>query len=255
MAKQRLSAEETRNRCVEAGLHQLAEHGLTIGFGAVTLEQAVKDSDVSRSSAYAAWSTDDDFSPQELFQRTVLKRAVAERTITIARTHEAAIEVVERMPDAAPAALFRELCRVAGGVNAKAVANSRSWQLVVALRAVLNSNPDVERDDDLAEWMSESEELYRRDTIDAIYTSVAYILGLRPKPEYGERAYHYGEIAAAALAEGLGPRYFMRSAEYLDGIERTNDDGSTDEWSLFSIAFESIVLTFMEPIDPATWHG
>jgi len=255
MAKKRLSAEETRERCIQAGLERLTRHGLTIGLGAVTLEQAVKDSDVSRSSAYAAWSTDDDFSPQELFQRTVLKRAAIERNVTIARTHEAAIEVLEQMPDAPPAHLFRELCRVAGGVNAKAVADSRSWQLVVALRAVLNSNPDGERDDDLAEWMSESEELYRRDTIASIYTNIAAVLGLQPKPEYGDRAFHYGEIAAAALAEGLGPRYFMRSAEYLDGIERPNEDGSTDEWSLFSIAFESIVLTFMEPIDPDAWHG
>ena len=75
----------------------------------------------------------------------------------------------------------------------------------------------------------------------------------RLRAEYGDAAFHYGEISAAALAEGLGPRYFMGSREYLDDIERPDGAGETLPWSLFSIGLESIVMTFFEPIDPESW--
>ena len=254
--RRRLSADETKERLLTAGLEALAEHGMSIGLGAVTLDHAVQAAGVSRSSAYAVWSSDDELSPQSLFQRAVLKRAVVERKETIARTHQTAVEVIERLgADAAPATLFRELARATGGVNAQAVAESRSWQLVVALRSVLHSEPEDARDEALATWMSESERLYREETIREVYRPIAQLLGLRPRPEYGEAAYDYGEIAAASLAEGLASRYFMDTAALLDDIDRIGPDGDVEKWSLFSIVFESIVMAFFEPIDKAAWSG
>ncbi|MGI9606842.1 MAG: hypothetical protein ACR2P0_11950 [Acidimicrobiales bacterium] len=254
--RKRLSAEETRDRTCEAGVNLIGDHGLALGLDTINLEQAIKAADVSRSSAYAAWSTDENYSPQELFQRTVLKQAVIDRRLTIERTQAAALEVVEsRGATLSPAELFRELSRVTGGVNARSVAESRSWQLVVALRSVLNSAPAGERDNDLADWMSESEKEFREETIETVYRPFIELLGLRPKAEYGDDAYHLGEIAAAALAEGLAPRYFMETERWLDGIERTTSGGESQNWSLFSIVFEQIALTFFEPIDPEAWAG
>ena len=252
--RRRLSSAETKERLITAGLDALAEHGMSIGLEGVTLDHAIRTADVSRSSAYAVWSTEGDLSPQSLFQRAVLKQAVVERKETIARTQQTALEVIERLGHTAtPAALFRELARATGGVNARAVADSRSWRLVVALRSVLHSEPDATRDEELAAWMSESERLYREQTIREVYRPVAQLLGLRPRPEYGDDAYHYGEIAAASLAEGLAPRYFMNTAPFLDEIERLGPEGEAETWSLFSIVFESIVLTFFEPADEAQW--
>lgn len=253
-SRRRLTAEETRERLIEVGLDALARSGMSIGLDAVSLETAVRDADVSRSSAYAAWSTDDRYTAQVLFQRTVLQRAVVERRRTIERTNESILAIVERASDdVSPRTLFRELCRVAGSVNARAVAESRSWQLVVALRNVLNSAPTDQRDDELAGWVSDSEDAYRVETIDSIYRPLVELLRLQPRSEYGDRAYHYGEIAAASLAEGIAPRYFMHSVEFLDDIPRRRDDGEEQPWSLFSIGFESIVMTFFEPIDPDDW--
>lgn len=255
-SRKRLSADETRVRLIEAGLDALAENGLSIGLESVTLDTAVRDAEVSRSSAYAVWSIDEELSPQSMFQRAVLKQAVVERKETIARTQKTALEVLDRLgADVSPAALLRELARVTGGENARAVAESRSWQLVVALRSVLHSAPDHSRDEELAEWMSESERLYREETIRTVYEPVAEILGIRPRPEYGEMAWHYGEIAAASLSEGLAPRYFMDTREYLDGIERLGPTGHVESWSLFSIVLETIITTFFEPIDPEAWTG
>ena len=254
-SRRRLSAEETRERLIDAGLDALAKTGLSIGLDAVTLDNAVRDAGVSRSSAYAVWSSpDEELSPQSAFQRAVLKQAVVERKETIARTHSTALEVIERMGgNVSPAQLFRELARVTGGVNARAVADSRSWQLVVGLRSVLNSAPAGARDQELSDWISESERLYRDETIREVYEPVAELLGLRPRAEFGDAAWHLGEIAAAALAEGLAPRYFMDTVSYLEGIDRVSPDGEDEKWSLFSVVFESIVLTFFEPIDPEGW--
>ena len=227
--RKRLSADETQARLIDAGLDALAKNGMSIGLDSVTLDAAVRDAGVSRSSAYAVWSIDEELSPQSVFQRAVLKQAVVERKGTISRTQQTALEVIERLgPDVRPAELFRELVRVTGGENARAVAESRSWQLVVALRSVLHSAPDQYRDDELAEWMSESERLYREETIHGVYEPIAEVLGIRPRAEYGELAWHYGEIAAASLAEGLAPRYFMDTREYLDEIDLLGPSGQVE---------------------------
>ncbi len=252
--RKRLSAEETRDRLVRAGIDSIIANGMTIGLDSVNLEQAVVDAGVSRSSAYAAWSHDDQYTPQELFQRTVLRQAVVERKETIANTQSSVLEVIERMRDDGPRALLSELSRVAGGLNARAVADSRSWQLVVALRSVLHSAAPEARDHELADWVSESERLYREETIEGIYRPLTEVLRIKPREAYGDAAFHYGEITAAALSEGLAPRYFMSSSEYLEGIVRPGCDGVEREWSLFAIVFEQLVLTFFEPIDPAEWE-
>ena len=59
----------------------------------------------------------------------------------------------------------------------------------------------------------------------------------------------------SALVEGLGSRYFMATADFMENIERTAPDGSVDEWSLYAIAFEQIIWTFFEPIDPSEWES
>lgn len=252
--RKRLSAEETRARLVRAGIDAIIANGMTIGLDSVNLEQAVVDAGVSRSSAYAALSHDEKFTPQELFQRTVLQEAVIERKETIARTQSTVLEVIEQTRGHHPRAMLAELSRVTGGMNARAVAESRSWQLVVALRSVLHSAAPDARDDELVEWVSESERLYREETIDNIYRPLTELLRIRPRPEYGEAAYHYGEIAAAALSEGLAPRYFMSSQQYLEDIPREGANGEVKPWSLFSIVFEQLVLTFFEPVDPTEWE-
>ncbi len=251
--RQRLSADETRERLVIAGMALLALNGMSVGLDAVTLEQAVRDADVSRSSAYAAWSTDDRYSPQELFQRTVLRRAVVDRNATIEQLQEIVMAVVvEHGETMNPRELLREMIRVGGAANVEAVAGSSSWQLVIALRAILHSTFGRGRDEDLAAWMDESEEELRFETINDVYKPLVEITGLRPRPEYGELAYQYGEISAAAMTEGLAMRYSLRAREHLDGLVHPHDPGR--EWSLYSLMFEQIVHRFFLPIDADDWN-
>lgn len=254
--RRRLSSGETRERMVAAGLDALARDGLALGLDTVNLEQAVRDAEVSRSSAYAAWSTDDEHSPQELFQRTVLKQAVLDRRDTIEQTMRTAFDIIDRLgADAPPRRVLHELVREAAGQNARLVAESRSWQVVIALQSALNSSPPDRRDDELADWVSTTEEQYRNEAIETFYRPFVELLGLRPKPEFGDAAFHYGEIAGSALVEGLGSRHFMRTADYLDGIKRAGPDGTVEDWTLYAVVFEQLIWTFFEPIDPATWEA
>jgi AcrR family transcriptional regulator len=252
--RQRLSADETKERLLDAGLASLARSGMSVGLDSVNLEHAVRDADVSRSSAYLVWSTDEQFSPQEMFQRAVLRRAVEDRNTTIERLQASAYAVVEEHGEAmAPLELLRELIRFAGTENVQAVADSSSWQLVIALRAILHSAPDGERDEELADWMNDSEETLRNATIDRIYRPLVELVGLIPRPEYGELAYQYGEISAAAMSEGLAMRYSLRAREHLDGLIHPVTKDPENTWSLHSLMFEKIVQTFFIPSDGSDW--
>lgn len=251
--KQRLSAEETRQRLIDVGVQLLSTHGMSIGLDSVTLEQAVRAAEVSRSSAYAAWSTDDEYSPQELFQRTVLRQAVLDRNATVAELQEVVANVVATHAQTmSPAELLREMIRVGGGTNIISVANSTSWQLVTALRSILHSTSDGERDEDLAAWMDETEEDLRVETIENVYKPLAELAGLTPRPEYGELAYQYGEISAAALSEGLSTRYSLSASEHLDGLKHPKDPDN--EWSLYALMFERIVHTYFLPPGGGEWE-
>lgn len=252
--KDRLSSGETRARTLVAGLDALTASGLDVGLGAVNLERAVEAAGVSRSSAYAAWSGEQDFTPQELFQRTVLKRALAQRMTTIEEMRGSATEVLAKMgPDPDPRLLLKELIRVIGEIAVRSIATSTRWQLAVAVRSVLSSSPNEKREPMLAEWVEEGEERIREETIETFYRPLADLVGLRPRPEFGEKAFHYAELAASSLAEGMGSRYFMKASEYFHDIEITGPDGEQSQWSLFSLVLERIVMMFFEPVDPSLW--
>ena len=193
--RQRLSADETRERLITAGLDALSEQGMSIGLDAVNLEQAVRDSEVPRSSAYAVWSTDEVYAPQQMFQMAVLRRAVEGRRETIEQIHELLEAMKDAYADAPPSFNdLRELIKIGTVNNTEAVAASHSWQMVMALRAILHSAPKHGQDEELAAWMTQSEEDLRIEAIETIYKPMAELFHVQPRPEYGERAWHLSLI-------------------------------------------------------------
>jgi len=245
--KQRLSAEESRERLIEAGIASLAEHGLSMGLDAVNLEQAVRDSNVPRSSAYAVWSIDEVYAPQELFQRQVLMRAVQGRRTT---TDQLMAQVAEFLADP-PAEmsheeLMRELIRVAATSNLENVINSASWQIVHAMRSIMQSAPPESRDQEILTWMQDNEEQLRVETIENLYKPMAAMFGLRPRPEFGEDAWHLGEIAMSAFSEGLVMRYSLRASDYFYGLSNPNVADDNENWSIYALMFEKVIDVFFE---------
>ena len=248
--RQRLSSDESRELLVDAGLQALKENGLSIGLDAVSLETAVRDSAVPRSSAYAVWSTDDVYSPQESYQRTVLMRAIADRRSTLDSLMQQVVVILDTAPpDMSQDELLREMIRVASANNTNELAGSWSWQIVLAMRTVINTAPAGGQDPELADWMNESEEELRLETIERVYKPMAAVFGLRPRPEFGERAWHLGEIAAASLAEGIAMRESLGASKYLNGLPNPSEPNGQDNWSLYALMFEQVMHTFFERID------
>lgn len=252
--RQRLSAEETSERLIQAGLASLARQGMSVGLDAVNLEQAVRDADVPRSSAYAIWSTHDVLAPQECFQRAVLRRAAEDRTRTIEQLETTAARIVEEHAGtSSPRELLIELVRVGGGENVVALSQSLGWQLMIAVRAILQSAPDS-LDAELTLWMNDSEEEVRMSTIEQVYRPFVELLGLEPRPEFGDDAYQYGEIAASSLAEGLAMRHQLRANEYLDGIVHPEIGDPAKPWSLYALMFEQLLRVFFRPANGVAWE-
>ncbi len=83
--------------------------------------------------------------------------------------------------------------------------------------------------------------------ISTVYEPMAELFGLVPKEHYGDHAWEYFAVAAASLAEGLAPRYFLGTRRLVEGVLRPDPVGGTQEWSLFAIVFEKLIEEFFEP--------
>ncbi len=247
--KPRLSSDETKSRLIDAGIAALKESGMSIGMDSVNLEQAVRDAEVSRSSAYAVW-TSDRFSPQEDFQRSVLLRAMEDRRETLDALGNLTAEILEQMHGvASPSQVLREIIRVAATQNIEATADSVSWKLVIALRAVLHSAKEGERDQELVDWMFETSEEIRTYAIENVHRPLAAAIGLKPRPQYGDRAFELGELCASAVSEGFSMRYWLDSRASLDGLHHHAELDGEPNWSMYALVYEQIVRMFFVPIE------
>ena len=75
---------------------------------------------------------------------------------------------------------------------------------------------------------------------------MAEFFGMRPRPAYGDKAYHLVEIASSSLSEGLSMRAKLPAGEYL--FEQSHPEAPGEDWSLLALLFERIVDTFFEEI-------
>lgn len=228
-------------------MEALHRSGMSIGLDAVNLEDAVRDADVSRSSAYAVWSNGG-YSPQEEFQRAVLLRAIDERRVTLEALTQNVGSLYEQYgADLSPRELLREIIRQSAAQNVAATADSMGWKLVIALRAILHSTPNEERDEELVAWMSESAEAMRAYTIQNVYKPLADIVGLVPRPQYGDRAWELGYEATSAITEGFSMRYWLDSENYLDGLQHHAVEDGEANWGMYALIFERVTEIFFVP--------
>ncbi len=245
--KPRLSSEQTRERLIDAGIAALNASGMSIGLDSVNLEQAVRDAEVSRSSAYAVWSNEG-VSPQEDFQKAVLLRAIDDRRFTLEALTQQVVELYgELAATMTPRQVFREVVRQTATRNVHATAESAAWKLVIALRAILHSTREEDRDRELVEWMAESQRNLRDYTIESVYKPMAFALGIKPRPQYGERAYELGELCASAVSEGFSMRYWLDTPADLDNLQHHAVEGGEANWSMYALIFEQIVEMFFIP--------
>jgi hypothetical protein len=143
--------------------------------------------------------------------------------------------------------MLRELCRVGGALNARAVRQSRNWPLWIGVWALVASGEPLDRLKKVEAALLSGYDAFT-ERIEAIYGAMTAFLGFRLREQFTLR--HF-VIAANSLGQGFGLRDRVDDS-FTEGIFRpTGPHGDDQEWTLFAVALEGLVEQFFE-IDP-TW--
>lgn len=243
--KRRLTQQETHELLLEEGVRSLHGEGVGVGLDAVNLETAIRSTGVARASAYRLWQATDDHGPQDLFQREVLQRAIGARDAAISRTIEVVTEVITSLGEqATPQELYRAMIRPGAQTNLEGIRSSPEWRIVIALHSLVSARPDHARDPELVTMLDTAEAEWRERIENDFYRPLQDLLGLTPRPAFGDDAIQLVILSANALAEGLISKDALTGpSSYVDRTWAL-EDGT--EWGLFALVFEAIVPIFFE---------
>ncbi len=141
---------------------------------------------------------------------------------------------------------LRELCRVGGAANVRAVRQSSYWPLSIAVWALAAFDEPPGQRKKIEEALASGYDAFTN-RIAEVYAALAKLLGFRLREKF---TLHQFAVAADALGQGCGLRDRVDRSK-MEGIARaTGPDDEMQEWTLFAVAFEGLVLQFFE-IDPA----
>lgn len=254
----RRSAEETRTVMLDTGIEQLERQGISYGLEHVTLEFACVAKDLPRSSSHAAWSIDDEYTPQTTYQRAVLKRWLDEREGLMfeAAAEKALADIFERFGEnVSRGEIVRATVQavVTAAVLPDAVDGYGSGFLStdMAIKHALASQPPEERDPEIAEWVADSEVTIRTSRIDNTYRPLAQLLGLVPRPEYGDAAFEHIALAIGAMTEGIALRHLIIPGREF-AVASIKDDEGRVPFTLVGVCIEALVDEFFVLADPET---
>jgi len=255
-SRPRRSAEETRQVLVAEGLRQLELVGMDFGVEHLTLEAACTVTNVPRSSSHAAWAIDDDYTPQALFQRTVLREwlTMREGGTFASAAHQALAQAYEEYGEsldrndiiriAIQAALEEGLSPNEHGDGSGLLSTD------MAIKHTLASQPLASRDPEILQWVRDAELKNRAQRIDDSYRPLSELMGLEPRPEYGQAAYAHLALAIAALTEGITMRELvLPELDIARGSIRPTEATGIAA-TLLGVCVEALVEKFFVPPQP-----
>jgi hypothetical protein len=240
------SRQELRDLLVQAGRDILAEEGLQIGSSNLTFKRVFER--VERTSGMR-------FSNASVIRRVWQNQAEYQVDVLMAVAHDESRPEAEITLGAAASALdgrdlttlegrtgaLRELCRVGGNANAGAIAESANWTLwinVVAL-GTTSSNPELQERirADLVEGYDTVSRFW-----ESVYDGLSAVLGLRLRAPWTLQ--HFTN-AASSYSQGCSIRQRVTGELEVFSLP-TGPDGEDQDWTLFGLGFEALVLQFFE---------
>jgi AcrR family transcriptional regulator len=252
--RRRLPDHETEQRMLRTAVAMVERTGLTVSLDHISLEDVIRDADVSRSAVYRRWPYKD------LFFSDLVRELAKNATPTIVGDELEMIRgiVAERLdwletPELRHRLLV-ELLRQLALLDFNTLYGSAAWRTYLALHATFLSLTDGDLRDQVQAALAESE----RDHLARIATAwerLAGLFGYRLRPELGAT---FGTLAPLLSATLRGLVIMALSMPEI-AAERTvaNPFGAAarEEWSLPAIGLASIASSFLEPDPAVQWDG
>jgi len=239
--------DQTKSQLVEAAIELLRQRGVDIGLGHIPLSDSIARAGVTRSTAYRSLA-DDELSPQAVLHREILRYLLTRyskgETMT-SLTAEVTTELdrhADRLASGQVAdrtMAMRCVIRVGANTSYTNVIRSPERAILTSIYGALQSSPDLDwRHRAIAEGEHGLNQLFTE-----LYAGLIELFGYQIKPPFTVNQF---AAAAASLVEGIAMRDGFN--EHVDAITRpTGVDGEVEEWTLFAVAFESLVVGMFEP--------
>jgi hypothetical protein len=139
---------------------------------------------------------------------------------------------------------------VAGGTHAGALGRSPTWHLFIGIWGRAASAADQNEESRIR---ASAAKTYERVTarFNEIFEGMALLLGRRFREGYDVRLF---SLAVQSLSEGCALRDRIDPSSTRGILRPTGPNGEPEEWTLFSVGFESLARQFTEwdtdPVDP-----
>jgi AcrR family transcriptional regulator len=246
----RLSDRETEQRMLQTAVAMVHRDGLTVSLDHISLEEVIRDADVSRSAVYRRWPYKD------LFFSDLVKELARSATPEVIDDELALIRrIVAERPDWLDTSELRhslmiELIRQLALFDFQALYGSARWRTYLALHATFLSLADGQLRDQIGAALARSERDHRARVARA-WELLAGLFGYRLRPEL-EASF---ETLAALLDATMRGLVIQALAEPELAAHQTQarpfGAATSDRWSLAALGIASTSTAFLEP-DPAT---
>ena len=248
----RLSDRETEQRMLRTAVAMVRRNGLTVSLDNISLEDVIRDADVSRSAVYRRWPYKD------LFISDLVKELAKNATPEIV---DAEVELVRGIiaehQDRLGAPELRhgllvELFRQLALFDFETMYSSPGWRTYLALHATFLSLADGTLRDQVQAALAESERVHNARVARA-WRDMTAVFGYRLRPGSGvtfeslatllSATMHGLIIAALSTPDVVGHR--VRAHPFGAVTEQ--------EWSMPALGLGGIAATFLEPDPDVEW--
>jgi AcrR family transcriptional regulator len=261
---ERVTAEEVRQRMLDAGRELAFESGAALTVEHLRLEEIIQRARVPRSSVYRLWPYKDDyiddllcylagpgsvFSDQVVFDTqtfAVIDRVLTENKQMLATTR-------------GRRALLCEVVRLAALRNYEALTQSQAWRLHAALIATLGQTRSTQAREKIAVSLEDSH-TRSRDSMVGLFGYLAGVIGLRMRDP--ARTAEHMMLVGCLLVQSLALRNVQVQAAIADTPDAAHVntllnepvpgpglDGEPTPWSVVAISYLAIIDAFAE-LDP-----
>jgi AcrR family transcriptional regulator len=264
---ERVPAEEVRQRMLDAGRDLALEAGAALTIEHLRLEEVIQRARVPRSSVYRMWPYKDDYIDDLLCYLAGAGNWFNERPVFDPETVNVLMRVLADNKELLGSMegrreLLREMVRVTATRNYRALTESLTWRLHMALSATLGSTRSGEARQMIAASLEEAQRVSRESLV-KLFGAAVDAIGLRLRNP--DATLEHLQLAGGLLVQSMALRNVQvqaasggepasGEAAHVDALLNTplpgpGLHGQTAEWSLAAFAYLGIVDAFVE-LDP-----